>query len=422
MICSTTRIISGVAEGADGAGGGVCLMCHQSIVAKTPSPNKRSRQTISSQKKKLRSGTPTGNARVWVPGLPVYINVHDGNGGRGWEAGHVFKVIDHHDGRYDIVVQVKDDETNQWHIPRTINSYNQDPIPNENPSDPNYNLCNYITTQNECLDGLPEAIIKQYRCMKYHIGTAVDASDILKQDVVGESLLDEDPAASMSIRNLMCSLMTNENVKRIVKIATGEEQCTVQNALAHFIGQLCGIELNESSSSNNEIDPKGVLDQIGSTTNRNINCPLSQVFLVSAMSARTRKAKGFDPNASLYDARSRGVFANTEKLRVRRSRLRTALAAIRSSQTNKPSVSEDAGSALLEHGIRLMIDMRGTSDRLLDSLAEEGICRPAKVIRNWIQKLAEAVEPLNSRSPPLSKDETHILCHTGDNADFHLFE
>ena len=102
------------------------------------------------------------------------------------------------------------------------------------------------------------------------------------------------------------------------------------------------------------------------------------------------------------------------------SKLRTALAAIHSSQTDRPTVSGPA-SALLLHGIRLMIDMCGTSDSLLNRLAEEGIARPSHVIRHWMHILSDCVDPLNCRSPPLSEEEVHISCWTGNNADFHIF-
>ena len=68
-----------------------------------------------------------------------------------------------------------------------------------------------------------------------------------------------------------------------------------------------------------------------------------------------------------------------------------------------------------------MIDMRGTSDQLLNQLAREGVCRPDMVIRVWIQKLAEAIDPLNCRSPP-PDGSSHVLAWTADNADYHLFQ
>ena len=45
-------------------------------------------------------------------------------------------------------------------------------------------------------------------------------------------------------------------------------------ALAYLFGQMCVIELSEQSMP--DVDPKGLLDQIGS--NNNIDCPTSNVF------------------------------------------------------------------------------------------------------------------------------------------------
>jgi hypothetical protein len=41
--------------------------------------------------------------------------------------------------------------------------------------------------------------------------------------------------------------MTDKNVKTVVKIAAGKDECSAIDALAYFVGQLCGIELSESS-------------------------------------------------------------------------------------------------------------------------------------------------------------------------------
>ena len=101
-----------------------------------------------------------------------------------------------------------------------------------------------------------------------------------------------------------------------------------QHALAYFLGQLCGIKISESTSPD-EIDPKDVLNQIG--YNDKIHCPISQVFLISAMSTRKKRSKELHPNAPLYDYGGRAVFSSPEKLRARMSRLRNTLAAIQSS-------------------------------------------------------------------------------------------
>ena len=305
-------------------GGGFCPTCNQPFVTdgsdatsvETPLVNKRPHHGYvkgrSSQRKKLRSATSRGHKRVWdsTPNLPVYIKVDDGHGAKGWAPGIVGKVIDHDDGTYHITVLVKDDVSGEWVLPRTIHSHNYDAIPSVNPNDENYKLSNYITTRDESLDGLPEALIKQYRCIKYHSTGVFDAEDIPELDVIGDTLLQDDGTPS-SMYNLIYSLMKDGNVKKVVKEATGEETCSAQYALAYFIGQLCGIEINDSASSKDVIDPKCLLDQIGSNDD-NIQCPMSNVFLVSAMSTRARKEKEFDPNASLYDSRGRNVFSDPD--------------------------------------------------------------------------------------------------------------
>lgn len=241
---------------------------------------------------------------------------------------------------------------------------------------------------------------------------------IPEQDAVGKSILGDDPQSQTSMRNLLQSMMVDKSVNNIVNIATGEkaEVCSAQHALAYLLGQMCGIEISESASTK-DIDPNDILD--GLESNHNFECPISQVFLVSAMMARTRKTKEFTPTVSLYDSRSKDVLTHPDKLKARMARLRTALAAIHSSQTDNPSLSGPASAALF-HGIHLMLDMRGTSDRLLDRLAAEGVCRPAHVIRMWIQKLADAIDPINARKPPKS-GESYVIGWTADNADYHLF-
>lgn len=334
-----------------------------------------------------------------------------------WEIGFVNHIYNIGDGKYKVEASVqRADGTLRCPVP-TINSFNGDPIPNEMPSDPNYKMSKYIVQRDPRLDGLPDMLIKHWRCLKYHAGGIVDDKDISGQDIIGESLLGTDPNSPTTIRNLLRALMADKKVKEIIKVATKRDECSVQDALAYFIGQLCGIELSECSASK-EIDPHGLLDKIGD--NDNVECSLSQVFLVSAMSVRTRKEKKFDPNSQLFDFRGRAVFSDPERLKVRLSRLKTALAAIHSSQKDNPSISGPA-FALLSHGIRLLIDMRGVSDRLLDKLADEGICRPARVLRYWIQQLASAIDPINPRCPP-PEGMCHVLCNIADNADFHIFE
>ena len=124
------------------------------------------------------------------------------------------------------------------------------------------------------MEGVPEDLIKQYRLLQYFSGAAYDAKAMPKQDVVGEALLNNDPESPTSIRNILHSLMNNnKSVMNVVKIVTGNEECSVQYALAYIIGQLCGIEISESTSSVSEEDPKEMLRQLISTANDNVLGP-----------------------------------------------------------------------------------------------------------------------------------------------------
>ena len=94
-----------------------------------------------------------------------------------------------------------------------------------------------------------------------------------------KALLNNDPESPTSIRNILHSLMNNnKSVMNVVKIVTGNEECSVQYALVYIIGQLCGIEISESTSSVSEEDPKEMLRQLVSTANDNVQCPISQVL------------------------------------------------------------------------------------------------------------------------------------------------
>ena len=203
-----------------------------------------------------------------------------------------------------------------------------------------------------------------------------------KLDVIGKLLLDNNPNSSFNLRNLVLALIADDNVKTIVKDVTGDDKhISIQHALAYFIGQLSGIELSESSTSDDDgIDPNGLLDNAGSKTNEE-TCQTARIFMLSTMSARTKKTVEFDPKAGLYDYRSRPshLYQYPDKVEERRAKLRTALAALHLSQSDVPPTNGPS-SLLISHGIRLMLDMRGTSDNLLEKLAKEGICRPAGVL------------------------------------------
>ena len=346
---------------------------------------------------------------MWVH---IYDEDEDGKTIRKWVPGMVDQVHDIGDNEeYKIRVVIKDEQGEWVRVPKILRDNTYDPIQGI-PSD---KLQEYIIQRDEGVENISDIQYKLWRCFKFH--STGKKSDEEPQNIIDESLLGDSPNDSTSMRNILRTIMADDTAKNVVKHATGNDTCSAQHALAYFIGQLCGIELSECVSSE-DVDPKGLLDQIGSN-NVNVDCPMSRVFLMSAMVARTHKTKELHPTASLYDWRARKVFSDPEKLRSRMSRLKTALAAIHSSQTEQPSLSGPS-IALLSHGIHLMIDMRGTSDRLLDSLAEEGVCRPARVLRVWIQKIAEAIDPLSTRSPPPA-GETLVLCHTADNADYHLF-
>ena len=261
-------------------------------------PHRRSGRTVPFQslrqqrQKTLRSQDGKGSwstqfSRPWKQGYHVYVKAYVNEVDQEWMEGIVYNVVEDVDGKYNIIVHVKDDEGN-WFIPRTIHSNNQDPIPSVNAADPNYKLSNYITGRDERLEGLSDVGSKHWRCLKSLSKRISVSKEFPEQDVVGESLLGDDPDSPTSMRNLLHSLVVDGDVENVVKISTGEESCTAQHALAYLLGQLCGIELSESARSN-DIDPKGVLDQLGS--NIKVDCPISQVFLTSVMFLRTKKQK-----------------------------------------------------------------------------------------------------------------------------------
>ena len=416
----------------------LCPTCNQRVVStnsSTPSSSSSSskRQNASTSSKSSKSKRPKTRSsaslsdgkfkREWdiAPEKPVWVRIYTGYGEeRKWERGIVHKLEDIGvKGVFNIVVHIQDDKDEWTIIPRTINSFNQDPIPSKT-NDPTYQLKDYIIGRDESMDGLPDNLIRHYRCIKYHSRGITNASDIPEEDHIGKILLSDNLESPLAIRNIIGSLMDDSNVTNIIRVATGKEEYRTEHALAYLIGQLCGIEISDTTSSRKDIEPKDVLNQIGSTNN-SVECPLSQIFMLSAMSARTKKAKVFDPRDALYDTRSKDVLSDSEKLRVRRDRVSTAIGAIHASQTEYPPV-DGPSLALLTQGIRLLIDMRGTSDRILDRLADEGISRPAKVLRQWIRKFARVIDPLTSRSNPLSENEENVVVFTGDNADFKLHE
>ena len=418
----------------------LCTSCNQPIISPqissyiTPAyngPKRKSRVTFDQRQqvstpssnegpyaKRLRRFTdePSGKcSRIWSPGLPVWVRIYIGDGiERGWVTGKVNNVFDIGSDEYTIEVVVQNMEE-EWVIPRTINHYNYDPIP----SKLGCKLSQYITQRNESLEEMKTIDVKHYKCIQYHMGGVIDETQLGNQDIIGKSLLGDDPESRSSLRNLLLSLMVDKNVKHIVDIVTGGETCSPQLALAYFVGQLCGIELSDASETS---DPKRMLNQLVSRDDddTNIDCPLAQVFLMSVMSTRTKKSNKIDPTNPLYDNRAREVLNDPKRLKVRMGRLETALAAMHASQSDKPSVTGPS-FALLSHGIHLMMDMKGgTSDKVLDTLADKGICRKPDVLRHHIREITDSIDVLNARTP-LPNGEVDVVAYTADNADMKIF-
>lgn len=111
----------------------------------------------------------------------------------------------------------------------------------------------YIRGRDKNKDGLSDTAIKQLRCLKHYSSDKVDTEAIPEQDVIGEFLLNNDPSSPTTMRNLTISLMANDLVNDVVHKATGNETCSLQHALAYFVGQLSGIELSESATD--DVDP-----------------------------------------------------------------------------------------------------------------------------------------------------------------------
>ena len=380
----TSRSVSFAASPADG----VCPTCNQPVItsndernnnAAAPPPKRKSdapSHVTSSSRRKLRHSETESTGHfpsVWEENQLVWVNVHDGYGGRGWEPGVIRNIEEDVDGVKKIVAHAYD-ERGDAYVPRVFKDTNQDAIPIKKPSDAKYKLSNYIMQRKETDEALFGMGNKLFRCLKYfhRQGRGDPKEQTDKLDFIGKALLDKNADPYMSLRNIVFSLMANDQVNKVVSIATNSQtKCSPQFALAYLVGQFCGIEVSESVTD--DVDPHRLLDRIGGEDS--VDCPISQVFLISAMTARTDKRKGVNPRANLYDPRARAVLTDEDKLKRRLGILQTALAAIHASQSAKPSVSGPS-FALLSHGIRMMIDMRGTSDPLLDRLAAEGVCRP----------------------------------------------
>ena len=257
------------------------------------------------QSKKLRSSDDIPDGRFKSPlvaGSAVWVNAFVPNKNeRYWIPGRV-RIV-HKPGEPDCTISVEvQDEDGEWGLPPTINKHNSDPIPYSNmPGNDEYNRRDYIRSRVPGTEKLSPVELKQYQCMEYFSGKFSDSEKVTEQeqDIIGHAILNDDPTKLTSMRNLVYSMMVNEDVKRVVKIATGIDECSAQHALAFLVGQFCGIKLSETDKPSKDIDPKELLDEISS--NDNTQCPISRVFLMSAMCARTHKRKKFDPSAPLYD-------------------------------------------------------------------------------------------------------------------------
>ena len=58
--------------------------------------------------------------------------------------------------------------------------------------------------------------------------------------------------------NVLYTMMEDEKVKGVVKYVTGGDDCSAQHALVYLVGQLCGIEISESTISD-DVNPNGLL-------------------------------------------------------------------------------------------------------------------------------------------------------------------
>ena len=213
----------------------------------------------------------------------VRVYVEKKGNKREWIEGVVEKVFDNTGelGQYYIVVKVKlGDGSGAEAIPRTINEHNSDPIPNIVRGNSNYNISDYIRVRDPLLQGLSRIDSRHLHCLKYHCsGGSFDANDIYsKQDCIGKLLLDGNPNSTNNFLNLVHVIMADNNVKTIVKDVTGNESVSALHALAYFVGQLSGIELSESSiSDDDDIDPHGLLNDFGHN-NSGVQCAIANIL------------------------------------------------------------------------------------------------------------------------------------------------
>lgn len=94
----------------------------------------------------------------------------------------------------------------------------------------------YLRERDEVLDNVSGVVAKQYRCIKYHSRGCSGKTDFPEKDVDGKALLDSDPNLAMSIHNIIVSVKGDDNAHKVAEVATGEDTCTPEYALAYFVG------------------------------------------------------------------------------------------------------------------------------------------------------------------------------------------
>ena len=220
----------------------MCPTCSQPVKITSDSDlslkkkhSKRKGDALSSDKAKTRSsdGIPDGKfSTPWYVGQPihVYTYVKDREPKQKWEHRRIFQLHHHEPGKYEIEPALKSAKTGEWDdIPRTIHTHNYDPIPNvdfrRNIGD-DYKMSEYIQQRDPREEGLSGSGVKQFQSVKYHSKSIFNSNKIPEQDAISKSILDNDPNSLTSMRNVIYSLMLNDDVKKVVHEATKEEHST----------------------------------------------------------------------------------------------------------------------------------------------------------------------------------------------------
>ena len=378
---------------------------------KSPSSKRKSSSSSGpSTTKKTRSSGEIKINRKWKEGMPVYVKTHH----HGWIEGEIFKVHNFDITSYEVTVHVKDFEGNDV-VPRTVNGHNQDPIPSNKIQD-----C--LREKDPIVDDMTEAELQQYICLKHHITAVRKTSEPL--ELCGELdklMLDSD--SNVHLPDVLKSMISREEVKEVLQLAMKDpSKCSAVHVLAYLLGQFSGIELSNAAKGDKAI--KSIIDGLGDSDTigdqlQNLECDITKVFLVSVMVTRTTRRDRVNPMASLYDPRGRDVLADKKRLEKRLSKLKSCLSVMHMMQFDKPPMD---GPALLSlyHGISLILDMKGTSEPVLEKLGEAGFTRSPDVLREYLHKIASGIDPDSVRCAP-PKGMAPIVAWTADNADYHLF-